>query len=183
NFNNQGYFINSNLITVGNDCSNCNIQSLDATFENNGILCIANDFSNCGTDTLTGTGTIYIGGASSNLGEVKGTLTINTPGGAFSLNTGNIQPSVSFGTAACGVVLDEVDETIHWKIYPNPTSNLLNSTEKDISYTVYDLSGRVVLHGTTFNGIILVDGLSEGTYTIQMINENQIQSVQRFIKR
>ena len=78
NFANQGEFWNNDLMTVVNDFSNCNIQTSKAAFYTDGILCVQTDFISC--DTLgsgtAGTGTIYIGGASTNTGDIYGPITI-----------------------------------------------------------------------------------------------------------
>ena len=183
NFANQGDYINSGVMTVGGNVSNCNIQASKAMFQNDGFFCVTGTYLNC--DTLRGTGTMYIGGTSSNTGEVEGTLLVHTSGGSFSANTGTIAGTVTFGTDACaaGVEEEELDEEdVDWLIYPNPATTIINSTEQNVSYNIYDLSGRKVLSGVTFNGVIHIQTLSEGNYTLQLINDSNQISTQPFIK-
>ncbi|MBD3636453.1 MAG: T9SS type A sorting domain-containing protein [Crocinitomicaceae bacterium] len=185
NFANQGDFMNSGVMTVGNNASNCNIQNSNAVFDNDGFFCVAGDYINCGTDTLRGDGTIYIGGTSTNGGEVEGNLLIHTPSGAFNFNTGNIGPNVSFGTDACSAGVEEEEyeeEEIDWTIYPNPASTIIRSSEINVTYKIYDLSGREVMHGVSFNGEIHIDQLTNGTYTIQLINTLEQTTSKTFIK-
>ena len=184
NFANQGIFLNAGVLTVGNNCTNCNIQSSNATFDNDGFFCIANDFLNCATDTLRGSGVMYIGGTSTNLGEVEGSLLIHSSTGSFTLNTGTIGSSVTFGTDNCAAgIKDEPTPTEqNWIIYPNPASTVLNSSQINVQYNIYDLSGKKIIAGTTFNGTIHIENLENGTYIIQLVNEFNNSYNQTFIK-
>ncbi|MCB9224885.1 MAG: T9SS type A sorting domain-containing protein [Crocinitomicaceae bacterium] len=184
NFNNQELFENYlwGTMSVGNDASNCNIQSSMAEFKNNGILCVAGDFTNCNGDTLGGiNGTIYIAGSSSNLGHVEGLMTINTPTSGFSLNTGTIGTGISFGNATCILAVEEsAIEPLF--IYPNPAQNILNLSSKNVNYTIVDFSGRTVLSGNTVNGQIEIESLNPGTYLI-LINGSELETIkQTFVK-
>lgn len=177
NFNNQGVFELNAIMTVDNDASNCNIQSSNATLLLNGWLCVANDFLNCATDTIRGSGTLFIGGASTNAGEVQGTLTVNDlSSGAFDLNTGTIEGTVSFGTAVCGIGFEE-EESIDWTIYPNPATEIVYSSLPDVEYKVYEMTGRLLEEGKSITGEIPVQHLPKGLYMIKLINtDGQIKT-------
>ena len=180
NFSNQGWFYNNQLMTVANNYSNCNIQSMIADYFNNGILCIDNDFINCMNDTLLGSGTVYINGSSTNAGIVSGTITVNTPSGTFTTNTGTVEGTVNFGTASCGLGLTEVKE--EWIIYPNPATNFLTSSKTNVNYQIYDLSGKLVIKGYSVNGTIHLDQLQKGAYTILLRDDHRVEKVEQFIK-
>ncbi|UKN01352.1 T9SS type A sorting domain-containing protein [Paracrocinitomix mangrovi] len=183
-FNNQGDFINNGLMTVNNNATNCNIQTMDAIYTNNGILCIMNDFSNCGGDTLRGSGTIYIDGNSSNLGDVIGSLTINTPSGSFNLNTGTIGMGVTFGTASCGVGEKELDgKSNEIVIYPNPANDFIKTNQNNFNYSIVDLSGRKILAGYTVDGSIDIHSLATGNYILQMFSSDGNSVSSKFVKQ
>lgn len=176
NMNNQGYATNDQTMVIHNDFSNCNLQTLDAIFENNGQFCIVNDFSNCIDDSLIGTGDYYIGGSSSNFGVFDGSFNFYTPSGTLGI-TGNIQPGITVAQGSCNLGVSETkDNTI--LVYPNPVTDLLNVSINNVSYDVYDLSGRVMLTGTVTQNTIDVSSLNKGMYTVVIDNN----SVERLIK-
>jgi hypothetical protein len=180
NFNNQGNFVNWQTLTVVNDGANCNIQSLSATLWNFGDFCVEGGFSNCGGDTLKGSGTIYIGGSSTNLGHVDGTLLVNTPTSGFTLNTGTTAGTVTFGNAICGLAL--ANNELDWMVYPNPAQDALFLAEPNLKYSIVDMVGRTVLNGKSSATKIDLSALSSGQYTIQLENEAGQTSKQNFIK-
>ena len=181
NFYNEGSFINDGIMTVGGASTNCNISTSEGSLENNGFLCIGGNFLNCQDDTLKGDGTMYIGGTSTNDGEVLGNLLINTPTGGFTLNFGNVAGTVTFGTDACTAEMEEA-QVLEWNIYPNPANDILNSSEKNFNYTIHDLSGRVLMNGYSTNGVIQIDELKDGTYFISMENTDGQSTKKTFIK-
>ncbi|MEX1003517.1 MAG: T9SS type A sorting domain-containing protein [Crocinitomicaceae bacterium] len=183
NFNNQGTFENNQLMTVVNDYSNCNIQSTDALFDCDGTLCVQNDFLNCGTDTLRGGGMIYIGGNSTNGGEVEGSLTINTSSGSFTFNSGNVEGTVTFGTAACGLNTEETNSFLNdWIIYPNPAINILKSSIPEVRYNIYDINGKEMLKGLSMSGEIHIGSLIKGSYMIVLEDKDNVKKIDHFIK-
>jgi Secretion system C-terminal sorting domain len=185
NYSNQGSFINDGIMTVGGNASNCNIQTLIANFKNDGFLCVTGNFLNCANDTLEGSGTVFIGGTSTNAGEVSGTLLINTSSGSFDLNTGNIAGTVTYGTDACAAGVEEeemyVDEE-DWILFPNPATTIINSSEINVKYFIYNMEGKLMLNGVSFNGVIHIDQLEEGNYVIRLENEIKQTFRKTFIK-
>jgi hypothetical protein len=173
NFNNEGdFFLNGQLI-IDNDASNCNIQTSNAMLQIEGVMCVANDFTNCGTDTLRslGTGVIYIGGISSNAGEVEGTLTVNDPGTGFDVNVGTIAGTVVEGSALCGVGISE-SETQNWTIYPNPATTYITSTVPEVNYFIYDFSGKLLVTSFSQSGAIDIGHLPDGIYAVQLLGHD-----------
>ena len=71
------------------------------------------------------------------------------------------------------VGIDEEVSTI--KLYPNPTSDYINiilSHDKQYEYQLVDLRGREILR--TSSSSILVDDLKEGTYILNVFDNNDI---------
>lgn len=181
NFNNSGDYLNSGTIELTNNFSNCNIQSMDAIFINDGVFCIGNNFSNCVDDTLTGTGEYFVGGSASNFGVFDGAFDFNTPTGTLSINTGTVDAAVNFGTAACYLSVEE--QSSDFSVYPNPTNNVLYVSESNLSYVIMDLSGKLILSGTTSTSGIDVTTLASGIYTIQFQNQSGEFSIVKFVKQ
>lgn len=71
---------------------------------------------------------------------------------------------------------------LNTSVYPNPCSTNLeiNSIQKS-SYLVYDLSGRIRLHGTVVNSKIDVMELADGIYVLEIKN-NEGTSRIKFVK-
>lgn len=181
NFYNSGWFNNNGILTVTDSAANCNTQTLNAVFTNNGFFCIAGSFGNCANDTLTGDGTMFIGGNSWNDGEVTGTLHVNTPTAGFTFNTGTVAGTVTFGTDACAAGVEESIEP-NWIIYPNPATTVLNISEQNLSYNIYDMTGRLVLNGLAIDGRIDIDLLEQGSYVIHLENSQKESLKKTFIK-
>ena len=65
------------------------------------------------------------------------------------------------------------------KLYPNPTKDLIKITNSDHNsiYSIYDVGGKLVSRGfMNYDGVIEVDGLSEGIYIINYLNEGILLS-------
>ncbi len=73
-------------------------------------------------------------------------------------------------------------------LYPNPAINQLNiksdniDLEDNITYTILDLTGKVVSKGTVKNKVINVANLNTGTYIVNLSSKN-IQHTSKFIKQ
>ena len=69
-------------------------------------------------------------------------------------------------------------------MFPNPTSNLLNieirgSEDQPSLVKVIDMKGNVVMHVTVQEyrtAVLSLDGLSNGTYLVQVINNEVAES-------
>lgn len=84
-----------------------------------------------------------------------------------------------------------IDEAKTFKIWPNPVNDVLNialpnaSGFEKVSYTVYDLSGKIVVKGAeNISDAIEVSTtqLSKGVYFIE-IETNGVKSTQKFVKK
>jgi hypothetical protein len=73
-------------------------------------------------------------------------------------------------------------------IFPNPTSELLNinaSAFKDLSYTLYDLQGKLVMQDklSSEQTSVQVSQLVPGAYTLRLNNETQNLKTFKLIKQ
>jgi hypothetical protein len=72
-------------------------------------------------------------------------------------------------------------------IYPNPAQNMLavnlgqNIQNQNLTYTVIDMTGRMVLNGKLSQNTISINALTNGIYSLQ-INTNEGVITKRFVK-
>lgn len=173
NMNNQGNFDNWSTMDIGLDFSNCNTQSLHGEFTNYGTVCIARNFLNCDGDELNGTGHYYIGDLSSNLGLFSGTFTFHTPTGSMTI-PGTISSGVTVTSGSCALEL-AANNAIEFKLFPNPTRDVLYISESSIEYRIIDLNGQVILDGITSQNGIDVSSLESGMYIIQLKDKGSMR--------
>ena len=69
------------------------------------------------------------------------------------------------------------------KIYPNPSSEVLNLSKKISSYKVLDLSGKTVLSGIESTNKIHVAALKTGMYILKTVNKDGVEQKSKFIKK
>ncbi|HKX85517.1 MAG TPA: GEVED domain-containing protein, partial [Flavobacterium sp.] len=69
------------------------------------------------------------------------------------------------------------------KLYPNPTTSILNvtSVSENASFKVYNVMGQTILDGKINNGTIDVSRLTNGNYIME-ISDNGTSTTKRFIK-
>jgi len=176
NMNNQGNFDNYGFIDVGLDFSNCNTQSMQGEFTNYNAMCITNNFLNCNGDELNGNGHYYIGNLASNLGVFSGTFTFHTPSGTMAV-PGTIGSGVTITTGSCTLMIAE-NQNVDFKLYPNPTNQLINVSEQQGSFVITDTKGQIVLNGELNQFGIDVSHLTNGVYLFQI----KEKGVTRFVK-
>jgi predicted alpha/beta superfamily hydrolase len=89
-------------------------------------------------------------------------------------------------------LFDEIilaDQTIspqYWTVYPNPVSDYIgiSSAPDVLSYTVYNLTGQVIVSGTLIDSRIDTSALSPGLYFLELRDPaNPSSFVTRFIKQ
>jgi chitodextrinase len=70
------------------------------------------------------------------------------------------------------------------KLYPNPASSVINltSVSEKANFRILNMLGQEVLKGKIQDGTISVASLNDGNYIVE-INDNEIVSVKRFIKK
>jgi chitodextrinase len=69
------------------------------------------------------------------------------------------------------------------KLYPNPTTSILNvtSVSEEATFKVYNVMGQTILDGKIMNGTIDVSRLTNGNYIME-ISDNGTSTTKRFIK-
>jgi len=94
------------------------------------------------------------------------------------------------GTMSVGMgMLDFASKTDELIIYPNPSSEkiniLFNSKMENSSFTILDITGRIVLSGNLpgQNSEISILGLSIGTYILQVKNVGGMYSTKFFVSK
>jgi hypothetical protein len=75
--------------------------------------------------------------------------------------------------------------TLNLKLYPNPATDLLklDFDEFNVIYTVYSLTGGILMNGLTNekNVTLNVSGLSNGIYLVKCVDQNGRQTYKKFI--
>jgi len=117
--------------------------------------------------------------------------------GTFNLFIGSLNYNFTIGNSnqklvyfRSGMVLLNNDEfqKLDFLIYPNPAQDVLNVTGDDLlnkNYQIYNLSGKIVMHGKLHNSKINVEILKTGTYLLKIFNNNNtyINNTVKFVKR
>ena len=78
----------------------------------------------------------------------------------------------------------EQHSKVNFKIYPNPVSSTIFIASETLQIerlTIYSMSGQVVLAGKNNTNSVVVSGLSEGLYFLEIFSEEG-KSVQKFIR-
>lgn len=73
-----------------------------------------------------------------------------------------------------GVKMD-IERTV--KIYPNPTTGILNVEGAQSGVKIFDLSGRPVMNATIINQKIDISNLPAGLYIMSVFSENKERAV------
>ena len=77
----------------------------------------------------------------------------------------------------------EVQSLLQGKIYPNPVSDILHIADVSFDeYKIYDLMGRLILHGDFVSEIHLRGQMSSGMYVLQLKEKGRLKSVFKFLK-
>lgn len=80
---------------------------------------------------------------------------------------------------------ENIEPNGFFEIFPNPTREVINISEANTNngfYTVFDLSGRVVIKGKIANTQINIQGLKPGMYVLSIESEKG-KGVQKFVVR
>ncbi|MEP1096101.1 MAG: T9SS type A sorting domain-containing protein [Cyclobacteriaceae bacterium] len=81
-----------------------------------------------------------------------------------------------------------IDTSLDWKVYPNPAGDFLNvagQNGRGLSYSIFDLSGRVVKTGALLPLTTEIDlrTLPNGIYSISISNGAHVLERSKFIKK
>ncbi len=68
----------------------------------------------------------------------------------------------------------DIQQTLETTIYPNPATAMIsiNNLQQDTSYSIFDVSGKILQKGQTQNGRILLTNLSSGVYIVHIFQQN-----------
>ena len=136
-----------------------------ATATINGVVGVHQDFGI--SDDLNGSGTICIGGTSTNVGAITGTLNICDNGASgLDFNLGTIGSSVTFCTPACYASEQELSQEM--EIYPNPTDGILyiNGLQELNFIQLFSLEGKLMKSWNNAVGSLDVSELKSGVYQL-----------------
>ena len=124
------------------------------------------------SDPGTGNGA-YTTLAACNTACVTPSWDCNLLQGCFDPGTGQgVYSSLSACDSVCSAT-DVNEETLNFKIYPNPTKNTLTIDGVYTSVTIYNVFGKVVLM-SDYQNIIDVAALRNGIYFIHIFTNNEI---------
>ncbi len=116
--------------------------------------------------------------STNNWGTTTGSGSINLPASSISV--------VTLTDSSLSTI--ENNPTDFFKIYPNPTSNLLcvSSDSKHLNkipYQIYDTTGKLILNNFLINGCINVEKLLPGTYILKLLLNDKDHKDLKFIKK
>ncbi|UII19971.1 carbohydrate-binding protein [Fulvivirga ligni] len=109
-------------------------------------------------------------------------IAIKVVAGGWNINWLRISSSSAASARKSSEATD--NEALDYKIYPNPTSSILNirvSGDAQPRAAIIDVSGRAVMNKTVNGGVIDVSSLKPGLYTVLIQSGDKMIS-QRFIK-
>lgn len=139
----------------------------------NGSISIAQDFGV--SDGVDGSAKICIGGVSTNVGTINGTLNLCDNGASgLDFNFGTIANSVVFCSPVCYVNIEEISND--WSIFPNPseTSFQIEGIEEGTRLELWSAAG-VLVKSLEFNGeSIDVSSVSSGAYVLKVLSTKGI---------
>ncbi len=114
---------------------------------------------------------------------VNGTISnVTTDPNNWILNKGTVTRDANL------VSLNELNENHFISVYPNPAkenlivNNTINANATQFQYTIHDVSGKLILNGTT-QQLIEIENLTNGMYFLIINDENgNLLKVTKFIK-
>ncbi len=96
-------------------------------------------------------------------------------------NWPNIDAIASFYIDCGWVGLNEQNDMSVLRVFPNPTTGILNVIGSNGNSVIIDITGKIVLENETVNNQIDVSPLQNGIYILQLITEKGVVS-KRFVK-
>jgi len=133
------------LISVGHDFLNSDSLATPTTFVNNGTVYVGNDWLN--TESVSGSGKFCVLNNTSNTGLMTGSFDFcDQTGGNVDINTGTIQPTITWCQFPCDLNSDELSQVMEINLYPNPNNGIFsvsaNIQVSDIE--IFNIIGKVV---------------------------------------
>lgn len=176
--------VNTNFISCANLYNGDTINQT-AVFTNNGTVSVSADFAN--SRTVDGTGHFCVGGTSTNIGAINGTLDFcDLTGGSIDLNVGTVAGTVTYCSTSCSIGVAEVGSP-EINMYPNPVSDKLTVVLNGSSGTTVSIInslGQCVFTQTTGGQMlsVSVEDFATGVYSIVVANDASTMT-SRFVKQ
>lgn len=190
------FYCGGNQLTSIDLSNNFNLRNL--TVDNNQLksLDVSNNINlehfTCTRNQLT---TLNVkNGNNSNMVEVDGVLgfsSINNPNlfciqvddAAWSeTNWTSVDEWTSFNEDCNYMNIEDVD-MLKISLYPNPVNDILNFSEKLIEFTIYDVSGKMIISQQNIINQINLSSLPKGNYLVKGVSISGKNFTQKFIKK
>lgn len=101
-------------------------------------------------------------------------------------NWANIDSNTNFNEDCSSLSVDEFEEIVDFKVYPNPSNGIINIKSESVieEITIYDLHGRTVIvnHPNQKTIRMTTPSLQKGIYLMHLKRGNSIASKQLIIK-
>lgn len=170
-------------INIVHDFLNSDSLTSPATFVNNGTVNVGNNWLN--TQSVSGSGKFCIVNNTSNTGLMTGTLDFcDQTGGNIDVNTGTIQPTITWCLYPCGTATDENTHSISPVIFPLPCNDVIYVTQIDYSaiLDILDLTGRLVYSALAANSPHNVSSLVPGMYLYRLTSSKLVLQTGKILK-
>ena len=73
------------------------------------------------------------------------------------------------------------------QIYPNPTHDILHvetaDNQDNLSYQVYDIYGKLLQSGSILSNTIRLGDYADGLYFVRILQNNQIITTEKIVKK
>ncbi|MES2812883.1 MAG: GEVED domain-containing protein [Bacteroidota bacterium] len=156
-------------------------------YNQNGVFTDAGEtvFTKATSTATTATGSFTVP-ATATLGATRMRVSMKyngVPTSCETLSYGQVEDYTVNITSAAKEDETSVAERVEIRLYPNPTSSILNvtSVSENASFKVYNVMGQTILADKITNGTIDVSRLTNGNYIME-ISDNGTSTTKRFIK-
>jgi len=115
----------------------------------------------------------------------NGSYSLETSSGVEIISGGNFTTSDDITFANTTTLSDETFDFSQLKVYPNPTSGVLNiAFNTNFTYQILDLQGRVVLNGESdgFEKELNLSTLNAGLYLVKVSSQNNSETKKIILK-
>ena len=183
NFMNSKTFLNAStgIISVSSNFLNADSLASPAVCTNDGNVIVGNDWRN--TDQILGSGKFCVQNNTMNTGSMLGTFDFcDLSGGNVDLNSGTIDPTITFCLFPCAVSITNNEENILFSVYPNPSNGVFTfNYENNIGNAfldVFNIMGEKVYTVQLLENTTLINLLNEakGLYFFNLRNNDGILS-------
>ena len=105
--------------------------------------------------------------------------------GDMDLLVGDYTGSMFYFRNTSDIGIGQLSQDIELKLFPNPTSDflILESEENIVNIEIYDLSGKLLSVTENRNGIISLDNLKPGVYSVKLHDINKNFTIRKIIKK